>query len=151
MVRIGAIGAAAMAMAATPAWAQPEPLNLQLVCQGSGVLIVTESNDNGTIDVTDDEDTLKRSNVSGRIRLRFSPEEAAVKFPATMGGSPDKWEKLTRVKYDEEKITAEQRVLIWANKFVVDRRIGEIEISGPRFGYSGTCEKAPDEAQPKKF
>lgn len=143
---------AIMALCASPVWAQAQPLSLNLTCNGSGVVVVQERDNNGTIgDVTDDKTTTEQSEVSGRVKLRFSRTEAAMKLSATMGGDPDEWVPLSNLTVDDNRISAERRRLIWRTRVVIDRRTGEVEISGPGLAFSGTCEKLPDESEARKF
>lgn len=143
------IGLAVLCLAPAASAAEPgqdaSPPTLNLSCAGRGVYVVTnlERDENGRF--KDD----KRVETEGRARVKVTGAAVAVRLPGTMPGG-DTWRDLTNVQIDADRISGKFRLGFFPASVRIDRRTGDIDITGGA-RFDGTCEKAPDENAPPKF
>jgi hypothetical protein len=151
-MRFGVAAAIVVALCAGEAAAQ-EPLNLSLACEGAASFLVLHSDNNGTIgNVTDDRDSYRRVESRGRVRVRLAAGGGELKLPSTVPGGGDKWLRLTEAEIGPDEIRGRLNfgLMRGASRVIIDRRTGDIELEGS-LNFSGSCEKAPDEPEARKF
>jgi hypothetical protein len=151
--------AAALAVAPTIAHAQ----TLELICYGTSSW-VSESRGNVTSDDgwgtrTDSTVTMSdRRQAAGAVHIRVQDDSLGeIKIPSELipplrSSSKDGWRPFTELALSENEIRG-RFVLNVINKpkLVVDRRTGDLELTGYGLAFRGNCDKAPDASAPKKF
>lgn len=143
------IGLAVLCLGSAASASEPAqeaaPPTLNLSCTGRGVYVVTnlERDENGRC--KDD----KRGETEGRARVKVTGGSVAVRLPGTMPGG-DTWRDLTNVQIDADRISGKFRFGFFPASVRIDRRTGDIDITGGA-RFDGNCEKAPDENAPPKF
>lgn len=120
----------------------PAPSNLVLSCQGRATFRIPNLDwDKEKQQYGDD----KRVDTAGRVGLKIQDGAVKVRLPSGVPGGGS-WRDANHVEISAEAISG--RVL--SARFSVDRRTGDIEMSGG-LAFSGNCEKAPDETAPTKL
>jgi hypothetical protein len=144
LIGLAALSVGSAASAAEPAQ-EPAPSTFNLTCAGRGVYVVPnlERDENGRY--KDD----KRVETEGRARVKVTGAAVAVRLPGTMPGG-DTWRELTNVQIDADRISGKFRLGFFPASVRIDRRTGDIDITGGA-RFDGNCEKAPDENAAPKF
>lgn len=139
--------AAAIAILAGAAHAQPvqtpaPAANFVLSCKGRATFTIPNLDwDKAKQSYGDD----RRVDTAGQIGLKVQDGQVKVRFPSGVPGG-GQWRDANRVEITPGSISGR----IAGSRFAVDRRTGDIEVSGA-LAFSGACEKAPDESAPTKF
>lgn len=157
--------AVVLALIGSAANAQPDTgsARLELICTGTA-RYQTQSTTTGT--ATNSYGATANGRVTttapGRsqeqYRVIIEGAGGKVKVPRALQpnlGGPglgDNWWALRDVSITADRISARwQHNIIEKPKMVIDRRTGDIEVSGLIGSFSGTCERAPDEPETRRF
>ena len=136
---------------------------LELICYGTARFTEQSTGEvsrsdgwGGTADSTVTMRSRGQSNASVRVRIH-DESWGEIKIPGELipllrSASNDGWRPLSELELTETEIRA-RFILNVMNKpkVLVDRRTGDMELSGWGGGFRGSCERAPDESAPKKF
>lgn len=145
MWRFALPGLAGLLFMQVSASAQEAPTTLNLTCSGRGVYTVPNLDRDEMGKFKDDE----RFETEGRTRVRVTGNTVSVRLPSTMPGG-QAWREMTDVRIDEDQISGKLRLSLFPTRVRIDRRTGDIDISGT-VSFDGICEKAPDETGAPKF
>lgn len=153
-----AVGAALFSMATIV-----EADELLLVCAGVGQKKLINSQN---IFLHDNHGNIVTGNTWGNggvvstdemLKVRIDGATGAIQFPQQLvplihNGSVDGWFKFTKLRIEEDSITASFSLNFLNNpKITIDRITGGISIKGLRSNFSGECQKFDPETMTKKF
>lgn len=147
-------------LAAVPSSAAAQALNL--VCQGSAARVVSESTsvsgyDNHGNYVNAGGTNLRTMRSEERLRVQLDEAGAGrIKPPASLNPpisrGKDCWWDLEQLTVTDTQIRGRYSLNILNHpSVVIDRQTGDISVKGFALNYDGTCERAPDEPEGRKF
>lgn len=150
----------AIVAAAISGGAHAEPLDL--ICHG--VAVHTESTQSfGSVQRSDglsasgDETTFRKARSEESLRVRVDASGAGkIKPPSTLlppiSRGKDGWWDLEGLTVTDDAIRGKYSLNILNHPTVlIDRHNGDIDMRGLGLRFTGTCEKAPEEAGARKF
>jgi hypothetical protein len=157
-VRTTALALCLVLAAPTAAGAQA----LELVCQGQAVHLedtqtyVSGSDNHGnTVDATGNTFRKERSDAQVRVRLDGAGG-GKVKLPRALvpkiSIGKDGWWDFTKLTVTDDQIKGQISLnLINHPSIVIDRHTGDMDMKGFGGSFSGSCERAPEAPEERKF
>lgn len=149
-----------LCLLAVPTTASAQPLDL--ICRG--VARTTEATQtygsaySGGQSASGSATTYRTAKSEEMLRVRISESGAAgqVKLPRALippiSVGKEGWWDFVKLEVGEDAIRGQISVnLVNKPKIVIDRRTGDIDLKGFGGSFSGTCEKAPEQPEERKF
>lgn len=152
------------ALLAAPSLAAADPLDL--VCVGLGTW--TESNTSfGNMSATNAQGSTYGSGTvtnlgkgRGQVQVRIQLDDAnggRIKMPPDLvpplrTGGKDGWWRFSELLVSDDQINAKFALNVLNRvKVVIDRRLGDIDLRGLGLTFTGSCERAPEAPEERKF
>jgi hypothetical protein len=144
-----------------PAAAVAAPL--ELVCEGEAIKTNSETSygtfNSGGQSASGSVTTYRKDRATERLRIRIEDDGATgtIKMPPGLvpplhSGGRDGWWPLKSISMTDDRISASYQLnVLNQGSFRIDRRTGDIEAKALAMKFSGTCEKATEAPQERKF